>query len=1025
MKNDNLIKFFSLVNNDKALKAKFETLLKGCSEPNSLYEDVLRVCEGIISLAKTYDLHFTADELFDFLEAQVNTLSDDELMSVAGGVNRQAVGAVLSLLTGVSLMTGAISFIARNDNNKVANERDEVKLEKRISDDGDANTDAYKSAEKNKEFKGGQNNWKELLKDSKKSENKNGGASLKIGNANSFVNAKKSAKNELPAVGLKPQDKIKLDLKRVNKGQVGDAEAQKENLKTGSTGVGSSAGSVARAAAKQEEVKNTPSPSTKRVEQNVRFGVDNAKQETIKNNKPKKDGLQKRFIEDSREGISNLIEELKKQESKMTENQKEEFKKLQEESKSKSLELDGLSSQLKRLHQLDEELNPNKKGEREKKAEEERQQLIKDIKEGIKNAKEENEKAKKDGDKKYCLTGEQEKKLLELEKKKLDDLSQKELEKIQVEVAGLAPDYLRKVDPEKEEKELDAKEKNYDTSTPVKRKNIYVKDKVEVNNEKLDKQEKAKIERKLSEIKGAIRETKELLVKMEKANKGDEKAKSSLEEAEKRLERLAKNNSDYNDMVKEADEIIELEGSAYDLLNEKIPELTPQMAVSVAQAVNKVQAELDKAKKQIEEIKKSGKVDVTKEEKELQEAEKELNGLIESGGFDGKPYNVIQGANKLKKKVDGIIASLNKKLDPKAEDTPVVSQEKAKNKERKKRQVGSMIIYDESSGESAGGQVVSPKISQNSDNESEDDDFDGGPKANNQETQEGYFGLANPKSYTCFANAAIQQLYRNSVVRNAVLKAEPADDKSCTKALQDLFKGMQKGGIDGDTIMKFFEVFPGIVKKERIQEDSSEQYQEMIKKLEEEGLKFNEMKFETSSQIVSKNDPNVKTEWTKTVADGIDINIASDKAVASLDKMFDKDGVYDRQYLPGWNNDGKVAAQDATKSTKISSFPKVLVFNINRTDGYKSVGTKVIATKTKKKFDIPEELTIAGNKYKLKTVTVQAGADGGSGHYYAYSRGSDDKWRELNDSRVTEINYKDVQGNVATNATMATYEKVQ
>jgi len=90
MSRENVIKFYEEVKNSENLKKEFEGLRNQVESGEEKREESL--AKKIVSLAKENGFDFTEKELLSYMEEVKGTLSEEELLSVSGGVSPKALG---------------------------------------------------------------------------------------------------------------------------------------------------------------------------------------------------------------------------------------------------------------------------------------------------------------------------------------------------------------------------------------------------------------------------------------------------------------------------------------------------------------------------------------------------------------------------------------------------------------------------------------------------------------------------------------------------------------------------------------------------------------------------------------------------------------------------------------------------------------------------------------------------------------------------------------------------------------------
>lgn len=158
-----VLKFCLASQEDKNLSRQIEKSLRKLDNKNASYEDILHVAEDISLLGKNYNCNFTSQELFDYLENECKYLSDEDLMNVVGGLGRKATSVGLSAIAILSLGTGAACFFNRSNENIKA--RNSAVFSRSPNNSASAldDEDLSLSINENRKFKGGRNNWRDLL----------------------------------------------------------------------------------------------------------------------------------------------------------------------------------------------------------------------------------------------------------------------------------------------------------------------------------------------------------------------------------------------------------------------------------------------------------------------------------------------------------------------------------------------------------------------------------------------------------------------------------------------------------------------------------------------------------------------------------------------------------------------------------------------------------------------------------------------------------------------------------------------
>ena len=158
----NVFRFFEVFEINKSIRAKVCSILEKLDFSSFSDEDVIDVANKIVLIGRENNFDFTKAELFEYLEQNSKSLTNRDLEKVFGGFGRKTIGASLSAIAILSLGTGAIKFFNRNDNNRVFSERSSVSLKNGHDSE---NEDFYEMVNENKKYKGGKNNWGDLLKE--------------------------------------------------------------------------------------------------------------------------------------------------------------------------------------------------------------------------------------------------------------------------------------------------------------------------------------------------------------------------------------------------------------------------------------------------------------------------------------------------------------------------------------------------------------------------------------------------------------------------------------------------------------------------------------------------------------------------------------------------------------------------------------------------------------------------------------------------------------------------------------------
>jgi len=123
MSRENVIKFYEEVKNSENLKREFVNLRNQVESGKETREDIL--AEKIVSLAKENGYDFTEKELFSYMGERTESLSDEDLLNVSGGLSLKAagvgfLGALMLTLAGGAMVSSS-AYTVEDYSEKIAN----------------------------------------------------------------------------------------------------------------------------------------------------------------------------------------------------------------------------------------------------------------------------------------------------------------------------------------------------------------------------------------------------------------------------------------------------------------------------------------------------------------------------------------------------------------------------------------------------------------------------------------------------------------------------------------------------------------------------------------------------------------------------------------------------------------------------------------------------------------------------------------------------------------------------------------
>lgn len=105
------------------------------------------------------------------------------------------------------------------------------------------------------------------------------------------------------------------------------------------------------------------------------------------------------------------------------------------------------------------------------------------------------------------------------------------------------------------------------------------------------------------------------------------------------------------------------------------------------------------------------------------------------------------------------------------------------------------------------------------------------------------------------------------------------------------------------------------------------------------------------------------------------------------------------------------SSRDVVNMTRVTTFPSVLVLNVNRARF--SAGK---ASKNTSHIEVSSDLIVGSSRYSLAAIIVHQGGGSQGGHYSCYSK-RESGWKYFNDSSVRSIgSVEDVQASIAKQA---------
>eukprot|EP00658_Telonema_sp_P-2_P015404 TRINITY_DN15923_c0_g1_i4.p1 TRINITY_DN15923_c0_g1~~TRINITY_DN15923_c0_g1_i4.p1 ORF type:complete len:1326 (+),score=401.48 TRINITY_DN15923_c0_g1_i4:171-4148(+) len=316
----------------------------------------------------------------------------------------------------------------------------------------------------------------------------------------------------------------------------------------------------------------------------------------------------------------------------------------------------------------------------------------------------------------------------------------------------------------------------------------------------------------------------------------------------------------------------------------------------------------------------------------------------------------------------------------------------------------------------------------------------------------GYLGLRN-QGLCCYQNSVLQQLYNVPEIRSGVLSTNQetgqlekeleeiqlalknpdkededgfkrlkkvAEDKTekfgqirLLHQLQSTFAHLQFGvGTFFDPV-KFVDACEGTIRLDhpvREQNDANDFFTKLCDQMDEalkdssfEKLFTNHMKIETESEwSIEHNGERLSRPGPTDVALAINIEVENQKSLEeSLALNFESEDGYELTWgLP----DGTEKNCESTKTPRIKTAPKTLVFNLKR---YKFSLETLDHVRCADYFEFPRSIDIGPymidggtQKYTLSGVVIHEGSSGG-GHYYSYARDRcSNKWFKFDDATV-------------------------
>jgi len=163
-----------------------------------------------------------------------------------------------------------------------------------------------------------------------------------------------------------------------------------------------------------------------------------------------------------------------------------------------------------------------------------------------------------------------------------------------------------------------------------------------------------------------------------------------------------------------------------------------------------------------------------------------------------------------------------------------------------------------------------------------------------------------------------------------------------------------------------------------------------FKYLEPDDLDVTRNKNDSNEVIEQRKQEKIKRMQLTKLANGKYVKPAADRLM------------YPSQPLPESKHNEKLKFEEIFDVNLVSkeNLPKNIVIRLPRKH-YKNTERGFVQLKLENPIAIPENVSIQGKLYKIKTISVHSGSATG-GHYYAYSRNNESEWKCYNDGYVRD-----------------------